>query len=179
MSGTVENGRSQGAGEGKSRRWFVALFALALVAVSGISIWTNLARSERAPAAVPTGLDTLVIETAAGPQRFQIEVMRTDADRAKGLMFRQHMPADRGMLFDFPGEQIQTMWMRNTFIPLDMIFIRADGRVHRVEANTEPHSERTISSGAPVRAVLELNAGTAARIGLKPGDRVRHAIFPR
>ncbi len=92
-------------------------------------------------------------------------------------MFRQSMPADQGMLFDFERDQMVSMWMRNTFIPLDMLFIFADGRIHRIEHRTEVESERTISSGVPVRAVLELNAGTAERLGIRPGDRVVHPMF--
>ena len=108
---------------------------------------------------------------------FAIEVMRTDEERARGLMFRRFMPADRGMLFDFKTEQPVLMWMKNTYIPLDMIFISRNGTVTSVAANTEPMSERTISSGPPAFAVLEVNAGVAAKIGLKPGDRVVHGLF--
>jgi len=81
------------------------------------------------------------------------------------------------MLFDFKQEQQAIMWMKNTYIPLDMVFIRKDGTVHRVEANTEPLSERTIDAGAPVLSVLELNAGAAAKIDIRPGDKIRHPLF--
>ena len=82
------------------------------------------------------------------------------------------------MLFDFGPEQDISMWMKNTYIPLDMLFIRGDGQIHRIEANTEPHSERVISSDGKVRAVLEVIAGTVKRLGVKPGDRVIHPMFP-
>jgi uncharacterized membrane protein (UPF0127 family) len=87
------------------------------------------------------------------------------------------MPADRGMLFDFKTEQPVMMWMKNTYLPLDMIFISRDGHVSHVAENAEPLSERIISSNGAVYAVLEVNAGTAAKLGIKPGDRVEHVLF--
>jgi uncharacterized membrane protein (UPF0127 family) len=125
-------------------------------------------------------LETLSIAMQGGQkQSFRVEVARNDADRAQGLMFRRSMPADQGMLFDFGRVEPVSMWMQNTYLPLDMLFIRPDGTIARIAANTEPLSTRTISSGEPVLAVLELNAGTAARLGIKPGDRVEHSIFKR
>ncbi|MFL5191580.1 MAG: DUF192 domain-containing protein [Microvirga sp.] len=124
--------------------------------------------------------ETLSITTQAGQrQAFRVEVARNDADRAQGLMFRRSMPADQGMLFDFGRVEPVSMWMQNTYLPLDMLFIRADGTVARIAPNTEPLSTRTIPSGEPVLSVLELNAGTAARLGIKPGDRVEHPMFKR
>jgi len=164
------------------KRWFIVAFVAATLGVSGISLWTNLSRMGAAPPAEargPTaGLEALDIVTASGTHRFNVDVMRTDADRAKGLMFRKSMPMDYGMLFDFAGDQNVMMWMKNTYISLDMVFIKADGSVHRVEPRTETLSEKTIAAGAPVRSVLELNAGSAERIGLKPGDRIVHKMFP-
>lgn len=131
-------------------------------------------------ASAPVGeLETLTLVTSTGEHVFKVEVMRTDEQRARGLMFRRHMPADRGMLFDFKTEQRVTMWMRNTYIPLDMIFITRTGAVINVAEDTEPLSERTIPSAAPAYAVLEVNAGIARRIGLKAGDQVRHGLFSR
>jgi len=125
-------------------------------------------------------LETLSIAGQAGQkQAFKVEVARNDADRAQGLMFRRSMPADQGMLFDFARVEPVSMWMQNTYLPLDMLFIRADGTIARIAANTEPLSTRTIPSGEPVLAVLELNAGTAAKLGIKPGDRVEHPLFKR
>ncbi len=125
-------------------------------------------------------LETLSIATQGGQkQTFKVEVARNDADRAQGLMFRRSMPADQGMLFDFVRVEPVSMWMQNTYLPLDMLFIRADGTIARIAANTEPLSTRTIPSGEPVLAVLELNAGTAAKLGIKPGDRVEHPVFKR
>jgi len=118
----------------------------------------------------------LVIE---GERRhaFTVEVAATDETRQVGLMFRKSLAADAGMLFDYQTPQPVAMWMKNTLIPLDMLFIGADSRISRIAERTVPHSLATIDSGGPVRAVLELNAGTAARLGIKVGDLVRHAAF--
>lgn len=121
--------------------------------------------------------EPLSIVTASGPHKFAVEVMHTDAQRERGLMFRRFLPQDRGMLFDFKTVRPVMMWMKNTYIPLDMIFIARSGRVTGIAANAEPLSERIIPSGAPVFAVLEVNAGTAAKIKLKIGDRVRNSLF--
>jgi uncharacterized membrane protein (UPF0127 family) len=121
--------------------------------------------------------ETLALITGASEHIIQVEVTSTPEEKAMGLMFRTSLADDAGMLFSYAPPQEATMWMRNTYISLDMIFIRADGIVHRIEANTEPFSERVIASRGPVSAVLELKAGSAARLGLKPGDRVRHPLF--
>lgn len=92
-------------------------------------------------------------------------------------MFRKELPEGHGMLFDFKQEQPVAFWMHNTYIPLDMIFIAGDGRIVRIAENTQPQSDRLIPSGAPVRAVLEVIAGTASKFGIAPGDRVESPIF--
>lgn len=120
-------------------------------------------------------LEPLDIETKSGVRHFEVEVMRTDADRSRGLMFRRDLPADRGMLFLFDTEERVAMWMKNTYLPLDMVFFGRDGRVVSIARDTEPLSERIISSGAPAASVVEFNAGTAARAGIETGDRL---IFP-
>jgi len=131
-------------------------------------------------AAYAQALEPLAILLQNGQrQSFQVEVARNDADRAQGLMFRRSMAPDRGMLFDFAKVEPVSMWMQNTYISLDMLFIRPDGTIARIAAHTEPLSTRTIPSGEPVLAVLELNAGTAAKLGIKPGDRVEHPLFKR
>lgn len=130
--------------------------------------------------AAPTSaqkLERVEIVTRTGVHVFDVEMAVTPEDRSKGLMFRKELPAGQGMLFDFEGEGPIAMWMKNTFISLDMIFIRADGRIARIAENTTPHSETTIPSGAPVKAVLEVVAGTAKRLGIATGDRVAHRIF--
>jgi uncharacterized membrane protein (UPF0127 family) len=131
-------------------------------------------------AATAQELERLSIATKAGDRRvFQVEVARTPDRRAQGLMYRRSMPEDHGMLFDFERVEPVSMWMQNTYLPLDMLFIRPDGTIARIAANTEPLSTRTIPSGEPVLAVLELNAGAAARLGIRPGDKVEHTLFKR
>jgi uncharacterized membrane protein (UPF0127 family) len=122
---------------------------------------------------------TLEIATKSGVRVFAVEMAVTDEERAQGLMFRKELPDGRGMLFDFKREQPVSMWMKNTLIPLDMLFITGDGRIARIAENTEVRSERIISSGVPVLAVLEVIAGTARKYGIAPGDRVNHPIFRR
>ena len=119
----------------------------------------------------------LEIDSSGQRHRFTVELARKPEERATGLMFRTEMAADRGMLFDYEREQPVSMWMKNTFIPLDMLFIRADGRIANIAEWTTPRSLEEVASKGAVKAVLELNGGTAARLGLKPGDRVRHALF--
>ncbi|HKO09743.1 MAG TPA: DUF192 domain-containing protein [Alphaproteobacteria bacterium] len=120
----------------------------------------------------------LVIKTADGVEhRFTVEVATTDAEREQGLMFRAAMAPDAGMLFDFKEAEPVAMWMKDTYLPLDMLFIARDGRIVHIAERTVPFSLTTISSGEPVLAVLELNSGTASRLKIKPGDRVIHPIF--
>jgi uncharacterized protein len=123
------------------------------------------------------GLEALQIVTATGTHDFEVEIAKDDASRARGLMDRRYMPADHGMLFEFDREAPEAFWMKDTYIPLDMIFISGAGVVTNIAANAEPLSERAIPSGPPCAAVLELNGGEAARIGLRVGDKVRHPFF--
>lgn len=125
----------------------------------------------------PAGQQTLEIASKTGVHVFAVEVVDNDADRAKGLMYRKELPEGRGMLFDFHRNQDVSFWMQNTYIPLDMVFILGDGRILRIEENTEPLSTRLIPSGGPVRAVLEVIGGTARKLGIAPGDRVASPIF--
>jgi uncharacterized membrane protein (UPF0127 family) len=121
----------------------------------------------------------LEIVTRNGVFPFTVEIAVTDEERQKGLMFRRSLPEGRGMLFDFKQDVNATMWMKNTYISLDMIFIRANGVIQSIAEKTEPESTRLIPAGAPVRAVLEVIAGTARKLGIKPGDRVAHPLFRR
>ena len=118
------------------------------------------------------GAATLVLKTETGDHSFDIEVATTDQERKRGLMFRRSLPEKSGMLFLYDRPQPATMWMKNTPISLDMVFISPDGTVHRIEANAEPFSLTVIPSEGPIAGVLELNGGEAAKIGLKPGDKV-------
>jgi uncharacterized membrane protein (UPF0127 family) len=176
--------RSSSAWTGSCRA--IAWIAAVLAVLTGLSLGPGgtgsraFAQSPGGPTSMPGPVEPLVIVTAAGQRHsFQVEVMRTDDQRARGLMFRRYLPADRGMLFDFQRMAPVSMWMQNTYIPLDMLFIRADGTIARIEEHTEPLSTRTIPSGEPVLGVLELNAGTSSQLGIKAGDRVEHPMFKR
>jgi len=125
----------------------------------------------------PAGQQTLEIASKTGVHTFSVEIADNDAEREKGLMYRRELPEGRGMLFDFHREQDVSFWMQNTYIPLDMIFIRGDGRIFRIAENTEPLSTRLVPSGGPVRAVLEVIGGTARKLGIEVGDRVASPIF--
>ena len=130
--------------------------------------------------ALPAGSaeqQTLEIVSKSGVHVFRVELAVSDEERQKGLMFRRSLPESQGMLFDFKADQDVSMWMRNTYVSLDMIFIRGDGRIQRIAENTQTESDRIISSGGPVRAVLEVVAGTAKKFGIAPGDRVASPIF--
>jgi uncharacterized protein len=146
----------------------VLLSALCVVGLSVAGAAGPLAAAELQP---------LEIASKSGVHVFAVELASTPQEQATGLMFRRELPEGRGMLFDFHRDQPTSFWMKNTYIPLDMIFIRGDGRILRIAENTVPLSETLIPSGGPVRAVLEVIAGTAKRLGIAPGDRVGHPIF--
>jgi uncharacterized membrane protein (UPF0127 family) len=122
---------------------------------------------------------SLVIDAAAGPVTITVEIADTAQSRAVGLMFRRDLGLRQGMLFDFQAPQPVSFWMRNTLIPLDMLFIDSGGRIVRIHANAEPLSEVPIPSGEPVLAVLEIAGGEAARLGIAVGDQAHHPIFER
>ncbi len=168
-----------GTSPSRNTKWIVALFVAALVGVTGWSLTSNLARERGKEAAMQSRLERLEISGPSSKHAFQVEVMRTAEEKARGLMFRQYLPEDRGMLFDFEREEPVSMWMRNTYIPLDMLFIKADGVVHHIHARAQPLDETPISSNGNVRFVLEINGGIAAKLGLKPGDRVSHQLIGR
>ena len=120
----------------------------------------------------------LVIDTAGGPHKFMVEWQQTEAERERGLMDRKSMPRDHGMLFDFrPNPVPVVFWMKDTYLPLDMIFIGADGRVVNVKHDAKPMDETMIPSNAPTLGVLEVDAGVAKAIGVEVGDKVEHAMF--
>ena len=119
----------------------------------------------------------LEIATKSGVHVFSVEMATTEEEKTTGLMHRKELPDGKGMLFDFSPEQQVSMWMKNTYISLDMIFIRADGRILRIAENTQPLSTKIISSGGPAKGVLEVIAGTAQKYGIQPGDRVAHPLF--
>lgn len=123
-----------------------------------------------APPALPT--ESINIDTKTGPHPFTVEVAADDESRERGLMYRTAMAPDAGMLFDFRTPQPVSFWMENTVLPLDMLFVRADGTIARIKSNATPYSRENIPSGEPVQLVIELNAGRAAALGIAEGGRV-------
>ena len=119
----------------------------------------------------------ITVDTASGPKSFTVEVASDAASQQRGLMFRRELPADAGMLFDFHDDAKLTFWMKNTVLPLDMLFIRSDGTISTIEPNAIPYSTMLIPSAEPVRAVLEINGGRAHDLGIRAGDRVHAVIF--
>ena len=123
------------------------------------------------------GQDTIEIVSGTGVHAFAVELATSDSERERGLMYRKALPEGHGMLFDFGREMPVSFWMHNTYIPLDMIFIRNDGHILRIAENAEPLSDKLIPSGGPIRAVLEVIGGTARKLGIAPEDRVIGSIF--
>ena len=154
--------------------WFVpeCVKGRRLLSAAAFVVFALLTPSVRA-----ADMNTLEIVSKSGVHVFQVELAVNDAERAQGLMYRKELPEGRGMLFDFQREQDVAFWMKNTYIPLDMIFIRANGRILKIAENTTPLSEQTIPSGGPVRGVLEVIGGTARKLGIAPGDQVAHPFF--
>jgi uncharacterized membrane protein (UPF0127 family) len=149
----------------RRRLLFLPLLLLALAANVALA---QLATFPTAP---------LTIVTAGGPHKFTVELATTPAQMEQGLMFRPSLAPDAGMLFDYQAPSMAMMWMKNTLIPLDMLFVDAAGRIVNIHERAVPGSLATISAAAPARAVIELNGGTAARLGIRPGDRVMFPIF--
>jgi uncharacterized membrane protein (UPF0127 family) len=150
-------------------RFWTAAFATALMLLGPATAGRPLHAAELQP---------LEIVTKAGVRNFSVEFAATDDELDRGLMYRRELPEGRGMLFDFKQDRPVGMWMKNTYISLDMLFIRSDGTIVKIAEKTRPHSLDNIMSGRPVRAVLEVVGGTARKFGIRPGDRVIHPIFP-
>lgn len=147
-------------------------FRASLFAVAAMLAWLGAASIVQAAEIQP-----LEIVTKSGVQTFSVEMAKTEKERETGLMYRKELADGRGMLFDFSPEQQVSMWMKNTFLSLDMIFIGGNGRILRIAENTEPQSLKIISSGGPAKGVLEVIAGTAKKYGIAPGDQVVHPLF--
>jgi uncharacterized membrane protein (UPF0127 family) len=150
-----------------------ALSRRAVLAGAAVVAFAGAARGQLAT--FPKG--KLVIETAKGKFPFDIELALSSPQMMQGLMFRRALAADAGMLFDYGSPQPIAMWMKNTLIPLDMIFIASDGKVVDFHERAVPMSLDTIETKVPARAVLEVNAGTVARLGVQVGDTVHHVSF--
>lgn len=143
------------------------LFAIGVVLVAGLAVFFT--------AGSPSD-GVVVLNTKTGTYSFNVEIADDDAERSKGLMFRQELADDAGMLFDFQEQRPVSFWMRNTFISLDMIFIAADGTVRTIHEKAIPQDPTSISSQVPVRFVLEIPGGRAREIGLQPGDKMSHPL---
>ena len=145
--------------------------ALLLVALHTLTLASGI------PDELPEELATIV--TADGERHdFRLHVARTPEHRRRGLMFVTRLDPDQGMLFDFEVPRSVSMWMKNTPLSLDIVFVRADGRIANIASHTRPFSKKMIPSHGDVLAVIELPAGTTGRLGIRDGDRVEHAIFP-
>ena len=153
-----------------SRRLSLAVTVLFVVTL-------GMAGGALAQAQVTFTRSPMGIRTGAGDLKFDVELALTAEQRSRGLMFRDSLAPYTGMLFDFGAPQPVSMWMMNTKIPLDMLFITADGTISRIAANTQPYSTKTIDSGGLVKGVLEIAGGSARMLGIKPGDKILHAIF--
>jgi len=143
----------------------LAIFAVALLAPF------------TADAAPLLPIENIVIDSSGGPRRFSVEIAADDASRSMGLMHRTQLAPDAGMLFDFKSPIMAAFWMKDTPLPLDMLFVRADGTISTVAANAVPYSTSAIRSAEPIRVVVEINGGLARRLGIGPGRRVRAREF--
>src|SRR5215469_10903739 len=154
--------------------WMMRRLACTILAMAAAAYLAVLLQTARG-----AELQTLEIASKTGVHVFSVELAVTDEERERGLMFRRSVPEFTGMLFDFKRDQEVTMWMKNTYVSLDMIFIQSDGRIRRIAETTETESLKIIPSGGPVRAVLEVAAGTARKLGIEPGDRVASPALRR
>jgi uncharacterized membrane protein (UPF0127 family) len=155
-----------------------ALLALALSLAAPMAVGQTNPSFESGVAAPQGPTEPLSIETAGGVRTFKVEIADDPAAREKGLMFRTSIAPDAGMLFDFHQPQPVAFWMLGTPISLDIIFIGADGRILNIAERAVPYSKTALPSAGPALGVLEIAGGASASLGIKPGDRVRHRIFP-
>lgn len=154
------------------RKLFIAFFVILLTTGFGLA-------ADEKPMRLPVDKTPIVFQTRHGSRALAVEIAETAQERERGLMFRKDFPRDRAMLFVFPDAQEVTFWMQNTPLPLDMIFIGADGRITSIKEHEKPFSTDLVGSGGPVRFVIEVDAGVARRLGLEKGDRVRHPVVDK
>lgn len=154
------------------KRWF-GLF----IFIAGLMLGAATSSAQDSPLNVPVDAQPLKIIMATGEKSFDLEIADTEQKRSRGLMYRTDFPLNRAMIFVFDNPQPVMMWMANTPLPLDMLFVRSDGTIARVAQKTTPFSEDIVSSGEPVSFVIEINAGVAAMLGIKAGDKVQHPII--
>ncbi|MCF7647332.1 DUF192 domain-containing protein [Bacillus subtilis] len=156
------------------KQWFAFVVFIAALITGSVSV-----SAQEAPMQLAVDAQVLKIQTAAGEKNFALEIADTDQSRSAGLMYRTDFPADRAMIFVFGEERPVMMWMANTPLPLDMLFVHKDGTIAHIAENTKPFSKDIVSSGVPVAFVIEVNAGIAEQEGIKAGDKVRHRIICR
>ena len=158
--------------------WIRALALGAVLAFGAVACAQSesAAPATEAPQRLP--IERLTVETASGARNFEVEIADEEPERNRGLMFRREMARGHGMLFDFRPPQPVSFWMRNTHLPLDIIYIGTDGRILNIAENATPYSDENLPSRGVVRGVLEINGGLSRELGIAPGDRVRHRIFP-
>ena len=172
--GTGSPGADGAATAGRRHAALSGALALALLLAA-----TAAARADEPPREplerLPTG--ELSVESGGHSHRYKVWIAATEARRNQGLMYVPSLPAARGMLFLFETPQVTSFWMKNTLIPLDLLFIAPDGRIIRIAENAVPKSLATIDSMGVVLGVLEVAGGTAGKLGFKAGDRVRYPAF--
>jgi uncharacterized membrane protein (UPF0127 family) len=151
--------------------------AVAFVFGALVSVGACVQPQPKAGAGPTMETEVLTIDTARGPVGFNVEIADDDAERRRGLMFRESLADDHGMLFYFQRPEMASFWMRNTIISLDIIFIGVDGRILNIAERTTPYSEEGIPAAGLTRGVLEIRGGRAAELGIRPGDQVHHRIF--
>ena len=143
-----------------------------------VAPFASIALADEGPAPLDFGpREALVIQSNDKTHEFSVEVADTREEQTRGLMFRNVIEPSQGMLFEFEGEEIRSIWMKNTSVFLDVLFVRADGRILKIEHSARPYSLRSMTSEAPVSAVLEIAGGQANVLGIKPGDRIQHEYF--
>lgn len=158
---------------------FIGFICIVSISIGILSIKPANAQYANTNAGPQTGLakSNLIVQTSNGPRNFRVELANTHISREIGMMWRQSVGRTEGMLFSFPDEAPRAFWMKNTLISLDIIYIRANGRIVKIARNAQPLTLTPIPSGAPAMAVLEIGGGEAARQGIREGDLVRHSIF--
>ena len=148
--------------------------AVVLRAALALAVAALAAVPDAGRASDPCRPDVAELRWPGGSARFRVEIADDESERARGLMYRENLPAAAGMLFVYDRAQPVSFWMKNTLIPLDMLFIGPDGRVRKVQENAVPRDETPIPGGADIRYVLEIGGGLAARLGIGPGAELRH-----
>ncbi|NNC37624.1 MAG: DUF192 domain-containing protein [Hyphomonadaceae bacterium] len=154
------------------KKLILSLSILTLMPIAGLAL------AQEGPAPLDFGpRESLIIQSGDKTHEFSVEIADTREEQARGLMFRNVIQPDEGMLFEFGGDEVRSIWMKNTSVFLDVLFVRSDGRVLKIEHSAKPYSLRSITSEAPVAAVLEIAGGQANEREIKPGDRIQHDFF--